>query len=195
MGGDTVSFATRRGLGRGLGALLPPRPERIVEPSLDALTGLPGHDEFVHRVDDALAVARLQGRSLALVVLGMNGFRRINRTYGHVVGDRVLQGLADRLASRRRAEDAVGRLGGDEFAVLCPNVAGGTEVARLVGRLLREVEQPLVVEDITHVVTATAGVAWTPAGGPPGGGRELVRRADLAMQHAKDDVVRWASSE
>lgn len=190
-----VSFATRRGLGRGLGALLPPRPEHIVQPALDQLTRLPAHDDFVRRVDDALSTAGEQRHGVALVVLGMNGFRRINRTYGHDVGDRVLEELAVRLAARRRADDVVGRVGGDEFAVLCPQVAGGAEAARLVGRLLRDVERPVVLRDVTHVVTATAGVVWTATADPPCGGRELVRRADLAMQRAKDDTVRWASFE
>jgi diguanylate cyclase (GGDEF)-like protein len=192
---EMVRAAPRRGLGRGLHALLPPRPERPAPVVHDALTGLPGHDELVRRIEEAVAVGHQEDTALAVVVLGLDRFRRVNRAYGHDVGDVVLRQLGARLAGGRRAGDVVARLGGDEFALLCPMVRSAADATLLVARLQREIERAMVVDGTGHRLTATAGVVWTPAARAPRQGRELVRRADLAMQRAKDDGVPWAVAE
>ncbi|HMK62520.1 MAG TPA: GGDEF domain-containing protein [Acidimicrobiales bacterium] len=183
---------SRRGLGRGLSALLPQLPENIKRPRCDALTGLPGPDLLVQRIDAALGQARADDADGAVIVLGLTGFRHINRLYGHDVGDALLQQVGARLASRRRAYDELARVGGDEFAVLCLKVGARNNAARLVTRLQREVEEPLAVNGLSHRLTATAGVGWMSASGVRGGGRSLIRQADLAMQWAKDEGMPWA---
>ncbi|MHB8437930.1 MAG: GGDEF domain-containing protein [Acidimicrobiales bacterium] len=182
----------RRGLGRGLSALLPTRLEPEVRPALDALTGLPGHDEFVQRIESTLHQARKDDTALAVIALGLNGFRRVNRVYGHHIGDALLKAVASRLASRRRAHDLVARLGGDEFGVFCHKVRDLDNAAHLVRRLQREVEEPFTVDGTVHHLNATAGVAWMHTTTDDGAARELVRHADLAMHHAKDELMPWA---
>jgi diguanylate cyclase (GGDEF)-like protein len=180
--------SARRGLGRGLGAILPAR--GLAYPG-SASAPAPSRPPSLHeRLDDALDEARRDGVPVAVVVFGLDGFRHLNAQFGHEVGDAVLQGLADRLSANRRGGDVAGRLRADEFLVLCPRVTHEAE-GRVLARLEREVEEPLAVSGNEHRLRATFGIVVV---GPKddSSGRALLRRADLAMHRAKDERRRWA---
>jgi len=148
----------------------------------DTLTGLPNRALLRDRLEHGLHLAQRDGVPLALLLLDLDGFKRVNDTRGHDVGDLLLQVVADRLRVTLRAADTVGRLGGDEFAALLPGAttAGATEAARA---LLSALAAPVALGGQTVVVGASVGIALFPAHGADAA--TLLRRADAAMYAAK----------
>ena len=150
----------------------------------DSLTKIGNRRAF----DDALRVevarARRHQRDLALVLVDLDHFKRINDTLGHRAGDDVLAAFADRAGSLLRASDRLFRYGGEEFAVLLPEETSNTglEAAR---RLVRGIaERPLAASGQNVAVTCSAGVDGLRAPDASDGG-ELVARADAALKAAK----------
>lgn len=196
--GQDTTLIGRRGLGRGLSAILParpPGPSSVLRPgherrppaaSRDPLTGLLTRNELIEDLDDVLARAAVDKSRTAVVVLGLDGFRHVNLAYGQHSGDLLLRRVGDHLAGARRSSDLVARIGGDEFAVVCPQVASETAARRVLDRLASEVEGPFLVGGVHHRLVATFGLVLTEPGGGELPGRTLVRRADLTMQRAKD---------
>src|ERR1700723_976302 len=160
----------------------------------DALTGLPNREQLRNRLSSALAAAKQHKRSLAVLYLDLDNFKRVNDTLGHAVGDELLCLVAARLRSALRADDVVdevpgaqsshiARLGGDEFIVILPNVRSADDAGGAARRLLAELQEPMRLALHTLVVTPSIGVAMF-----PGDGAEvdtLLRNADLAMYFAK----------
>jgi diguanylate cyclase (GGDEF)-like protein len=145
----------------------------------DELTGLPNR-----RLLYALAPTLLgeAGGSAVVAVLDLNGFKPINDTFGHDTGDTVLRIVAQRLSSCA-GDNLVARMGGDEFvAVLTGGGGSGPWWRPAVATLSSAVAEPIPVGGRTLRVTASIGVALAHDGAPVG---ELLRRADLAMYHAK----------
>jgi len=146
----------------------------------DALTGLYNHRAFHERLREALQQASARRGSLALVMLDLDDFKRVNDIYGHGVGDQFLSQIADVLQASVRSTDAVCRVGGEEFAVIVPggDLAGAT---RLAERVAGEVAM-LDVQAVGRLTFST-GVALGPehAANP----RELVACAEAAMMTAK----------
>ncbi len=164
-------------LGRELEGALARRAEaRLAALALrDALTGL--HNR---RYLEQLMVTRPADDRVALLFLDLDGFKPINDSYGHDVGDAVLVEVASRLVQHARSGDAVVRLGGDEFVVLCPGVDDAT-AETIARRLVAAVREPLEVAGRTLTVTASCGVVSSEAGA----GSSLVDLADAAMYRAK----------
>src|ERR1700681_3605177 len=114
----------RRGLGKGLGAILPPPAPPTEQRALrDPLTGLPNRAFLDERFEEAMARCRDDGASLAVLVVALDGFSKVNELFGHSVGDDLLKDAAARLSAARRKTDTVARFAGDEFVVVCPDVA------------------------------------------------------------------------
>lgn len=148
----------------------------------DELTGLANRRRFRERAEDELARAQRYGRPLALVVMDLDGFKRINDQMGHQAGDEALQAAAVIGAGRVRQSDLLARVGGDEFALLLPETELGPALA-LAERLRQAVEAEPVA---TSRGPARLGLSLGVAGltGPPGGREsldDLLRRADEAM--------------
>jgi diguanylate cyclase (GGDEF)-like protein len=148
----------------------------------DHLTGLPNRSHLHELVDRELDSG---GGPLAVLFLDVDGFKDVNDTLGHDVGDELLRELAARLTGATRAEDTVGRLGGDEFVVLCRDCdAEGAE--RLARRFAASFERPFLLAGRSVRLSASIGIA-----GVAGDRRrqvrstDLVRDADLAMYAAK----------
>jgi diguanylate cyclase (GGDEF)-like protein len=150
----------------------------------DGLTGLPNRELIRDRLEQA--VARVErGGVVAVLMIDLDGFKRINDRSGHSVGDQVLVGVAGRLRSRIRLGDTVGRLGGDEFVV----VLDGAEVAvaavhadEVAHRIIADLAPPFSVAGIDHRVTASIGVAFADSGSDVAG---VLSAADAAMYRAK----------
>jgi diguanylate cyclase (GGDEF)-like protein len=159
----------------------------------DALTGLPNREQSRNRLNSALAAAKQHQRTLAVLYLDLDNFKRVNDTLGHAVGDELLCLVAARLRSALRADDVVGelparsshiaRLGGDEFIVILPNVHSADAAAGVAARLIAELQEPMRLALHTLVVTPSIGVAMFPADGVEAD--SLLRNADLAMYFAK----------
>jgi diguanylate cyclase (GGDEF)-like protein len=150
----------------------------------DALTDLPNRALLHDRLDQAARAANREGRSLALLVMDLDGFKQINDTLGHPAGDRVLQHVASRVRSTLREADTVARLGGDEFAIVLPftDIDGGVLAAQ---KVLQEIDQPLVIDDRPLSIGASIGIACLPEHGTSA--ETLLQRADVAMYLAKTD--------
>ncbi|MGY1618154.1 putative bifunctional diguanylate cyclase/phosphodiesterase [Geodermatophilus sp. SYSU D00691] len=149
----------------------------------DHLTELPNRAHLHELIDEEL---RRPGRGpVAVLFLDCDGFKEVNDSLGHEVGDELLRQIAARLSGRTRAGDTVGRLGGDEFVVLCRDCDADGAVA-LAERFATAFDEPFALGGRTARLTASIGIAATPAD-DVGSARatDLVRDADLAMYAAK----------
>jgi diguanylate cyclase (GGDEF)-like protein/PAS domain S-box-containing protein len=150
----------------------------------DALTGLPNRLLFIDRLRVALARARRRAGSVCIMFLDLDHFKLINDSLGHASGDRLLQGVAERLRSCVREDDTVSRLGGDEFTILLPDVARGEDAAKIAQKTLDAVAAPLVVDGQDLLVTTSIGIALYPSDGETDDA--LLKNADSAMYRAKE---------
>jgi len=148
----------------------------------DPLTELPNRARLHELIDAEL---RRPGRSAVTVLfLDVDGFKEVNDSLGHEVGDDLLRQLSERLTGRTRADDTVGRLGGDEFVVLCPDCDADGAVA-LAQRFQSSFDRPFDLGGRVARLTASIGVATAAAGDTGMRSTDLVRDADLAMYAAK----------
>jgi diguanylate cyclase (GGDEF)-like protein/PAS domain S-box-containing protein len=159
----------------------------------DSLTGLGNRLLFRERLDHAVAEAARTGAPLGVLFLDLDHFKRINDTFGHTQGDRLLQAVADRLVRSVRDSDlvarlegppAISRLGGDEFTVLLPEVADPGDLAKVARRLIEVLHRPFALGGHEVVITASVGIAAWPSDGSDA--ETLLRNADAAMYHAKE---------
>ncbi len=149
----------------------------------DDLTGLGNRTLFAQRVKDAVRSATRTGELVAVLFVDLDDFKLINDSLGHVVGDQVLVGIADRVRQCLRLSDMAARLGGDEFAVLLTGVYGESEISEVAERVRAAIAQPIVIGPDEFQLTASIGIAM--AGEQYSDGEDLLRSADLAMYRAK----------
>ena len=116
--------------------------------------------------------------------MDLDGFKEINDTMGHLMGDAVLREIGHRLQIELRESDTVARLGGDEFAVMLPGV-GQTGAELAARKLIAAVQEPLSIEGLNLDVHGSVGIAIAPEHGTEA--EVLVQRADVAMYVAKED--------
>jgi two-component system cell cycle response regulator len=149
----------------------------------DALTGLANRRLLTDRISAALANARRNETTMAVIFLDLDGFKQINDTLGHSVGDALLKLVGGRLQAVVREEDTVGRLGGDEFVIALWNVAHFEDVISVTSKLIESVSKPYLIEGHAVTVTTSAGVGIYPAHGSDTD--TLMKRADNALYAAK----------
>jgi diguanylate cyclase (GGDEF)-like protein len=149
----------------------------------DMLTGLPNRLLLADRLHQALLAAQREEGKLALIFFDLDKFKPVNDSYGHAVGDVLLQQVATRLGATLRASDTLARLGGDEFVVLLPRVAGSDDARKVAEDILRELIRPFMTEAFTLHISASLGVAVYPDCGQDAD--TLLRCADGAMYEAK----------
>lgn len=149
----------------------------------DALTGLPNRAAFIERLQERLAGAAAGGRSLALLFIDLDHFKRVNDSLGHLAGDTLLRTVAQRITAALRPEDLVARFGGDEFLVMLGGNLPRDRVAEVAHRLLAGVEAEVHVGGASISVTPSIGIAVFPADGADAD--TLVQHADTAMYAAK----------
>lgn len=148
----------------------------------DALTDLPNRQVFYDRLQQEILICVRGKKPLAILLMDLNQFKDINDTFGHYYGDLLLQQIGPRVRKCLRESDTVARMGGDEFAILLPNtlVEGASLAAR---KLLKTVEAPFLVKDVTLEVGASIGIALYPDHGEESD--VLFQRADTAMYVSK----------
>jgi diguanylate cyclase (GGDEF)-like protein len=149
----------------------------------DPLTALPNQRLLADRLDRALAHASRTGQRFALLYLDLDRLKDINDTFGHSVGDAVLQRVARRLQDTVRTEDTVARVGGDEFVVLLPRAGGSHEIVVVAEKIRVALAEPVECDGRPFEVTVSIGVAVFPTNGICAD--ELLRAADEAMYDAK----------
>ncbi len=151
----------------------------------DNLTGLPNRALLTDRLKQLVASALRHGKTFAVLFLDLDRFKEVNDTLGHLIGDRLLREVAQRLQERVRTEDTVARIGGDEFVVLLPETdeAGALATA---ARILERVHVDVFLSDhVPYRPMASLGLAVYPRDGKTPD--LLLRSADLAMYAAKTD--------
>jgi diguanylate cyclase (GGDEF)-like protein/PAS domain S-box-containing protein len=162
----------------------------------DNLTGLGNRRLFKERLSLSLEKARRDSLIVGVLFLDLDGFKVINDTLGHSVGDRLLKEVADRLVKSIRATDAitrsptqelartVSRLGGDEFTVLMGEIQEPQEAGIVARRILHSLSDPFDLEGHEIVISGSIGIATWPSDGDDV--EALLRNCDTAMYHAKE---------
>ena len=161
----------------------------------DALTELPNRALFSDRLNNELARAKRHGDHFAVIFLDLDNFKPINDSFGHAVGDLLLQQVARRLQDAIRASDTVGRMGGDEFVVLMPELLGTDAALGLAEKIRQAMRQTFLVHGHELFISCSLGVAVFPEDGTDE--ITLTKNADEAMYRAKNsgrDNVRLAAS-
>ena len=151
----------------------------------DALTGLPNRTLLQDRLAKALAGASRRNDKVALLFLDLDGFKIINDSLGHSVGDLLLKQIADRLKRFSREQDTVARLGGDEFLIVLSDVKDIPDAAVAAERLMDAMTGGFVVQGHPLSVSCSLGISIFPEHGVDG--ETLIKHADAAMYSAKDN--------
>jgi diguanylate cyclase (GGDEF)-like protein len=149
----------------------------------DFLTGLPNRILLNDRITQAIAYARRHEIQVAVLFLDLDGFKHINDSLGHAIGDRLLKSISCRLVTCVRGSDTVSRQGGDEFIVLLTEMKEPEGALISATRLLAAVAQPHSIDDHDLHITASIGVSVYPDDG--GDAETLIKNADTAMYQAK----------
>lgn len=147
----------------------------------DPLTGLANRRAFETRMNCLLTSDELE--SFAIVAIDLDGFKAVNDTHGHGVGDLLLRGVADRIRQSTRSTDWAARMGGDEFVFVAEEVRSTEGAAALARRLIEAISEPYVVKDKILTIGASAGVSL--AGDPRPVAADLIKQADEALYDAK----------
>jgi len=148
----------------------------------DALTGLPNRAVLFQKLNEASAETKLHGRRLAVLFIDLNGFKQVNDTRGHAVGDQVLKRAALSLVASTRTTDIVSRYGGDEFLVLLNDISR-SDAAIAAGRVVEALTFPVRIGEDELWLTASVGISIYPDDAEDV--ESLVDRADAAMYRAK----------
>jgi Amt family ammonium transporter len=147
----------------------------------DALTGLPNRVLFTEQVEEALELG--EDAHIAILIVNVDRFKRVNDSLGHVVGDELLVAVACRLLPCVRANDCIARLSGDEFAILIKNIEAVEDTRQIVDRIHLALKSPLQISGGDYFVSASIGIATTFASRRYA--EDLIRDADFALHTAK----------
>jgi len=151
----------------------------------DSLTDLPNRTLFNDRLTLALANAARREQKIAVMMLDLDRFKKVNDTLGHSVGDRLLKSVAERLLHVFRKGDTVARLGGDEFMILLAEVSHEEAAVRAAERTLKAFKKAFDLKDRKIHITASIGIAIHPGDGEDA--ETLTKNADTAMYAAKEE--------
>jgi diguanylate cyclase (GGDEF)-like protein len=150
----------------------------------DALTGLPNRILEGDRLHQGMIQTLRRGDRLAVLYLDLDGFKAVNDTYGHPVGDQLLIGLSLRMKKALREGDTLARLGGDEFVAILVDLQDTSAAIPIIHRLLEAASQPIRLGDLMVQVSASIGVTFYPQE-DEADGDQLIRQSDQAMYTAK----------
>ena len=150
----------------------------------DPLTGLPNRRLLLDRLAQALQHAKRYRRSLAIMFLDLDNFKRVNDTLGHDVGDELLKEVAVRLGTCVRSGDTVSRTGGDEFIIVLSEIARPDDAAQVATKIIDAINVPVRLADATLRVSPSIGIAVYPVDGGDDA-LDLMMKADKSMYVAK----------
>ena len=157
--------------------------QRLTQLALhDALTGLPNRANFERHVAEAMARRRRSGGQLALMVLDMDNFKKVNDSLGHMAGDLLLVEFAKRLQGALRESDLVARLGGDEFTVIAEGLKDTGDAVAIADKVIATMRDPIDIDGRALSASTSIGLALCREADTP---QTLMQRADKALYEAK----------
>lgn len=149
----------------------------------DALTNLPNRSLFQDRLRLALCQARRYNQSLAVMFLDIDGFKEINDSFGHALGDTLLQVFSVRLKSCLREGDTLARISGDEFTILIPQVSSRKDTKKIAQKIIEEFKVPFKIQQVEITIGVSIGIALSPEDSDSD--EKLIQYADWAMYQVK----------
>src|ERR1700737_2620295 len=149
----------------------------------DFLTDLPNRVLLNDRITQAISFAARYSKQLAVMFVDLDGFKKINDSLGHAIGDKLLQSVASRLVACVRRSDTVSRQGGDEFIVLLSQVEHAEDAVFIARKILSSLAAPYLIDQKQLQINASIGVSTYPGDGTDS--ETLIHRADTAMYEAK----------
>ncbi|MHB1053321.1 MAG: diguanylate cyclase domain-containing protein [Thiobacillus sp.] len=159
----------------------------------DPLTGLPNRVLFNDRLEHGLAQAKRHNWTLAVMFMDLNGFKGINDTYGHDIGDSVLRAISQRLKENTRVDDTVCRHGGDEFLYVLMEVRDEGDITLITQNILKVIQEPCDVGGLELILSASIGISIFPKDGTTAD--SLIKKADKAMYVAKNKKSGYAFAQ
>ncbi len=150
----------------------------------DSLTGLPNRILFNDRLEMTLAKGKRNKQKCAVLFIDFDGFKNINDTLGHDVGDLLLGAVSARLKSCLREEDTVARIGGDEFVLILPRISNREDAGVLANKLLETIRPAFMIDDNEIKMTLSIGISLSPEDGDSA--KILLKKADDALYKAKN---------
>jgi len=149
----------------------------------DILTGLANRYTFLNELKILQEESKLLNKSFTILFIDLDGFKLINDTYGHEIGDKLLQIIAQRIKSSVREEDIVSRLGGDEFTVILKNLKNRQVIEKITKEIINEIKKPIYIDNLTVFVGSSIGI-YTYS--PDDSTQDILSKADIAMYEAKN---------
>jgi diguanylate cyclase (GGDEF)-like protein/PAS domain S-box-containing protein len=149
----------------------------------DPLTGLPNRKYFAEKLNESLFWAKSNNILLGLLFIDLDGFKKVNDTLGHEMGDLLLVTVSQRLTNCLRGSDTVARLGGDEFTVILRTIPNIKVASIIAEKILFSLSQPIVLDDNVANISASVGISIYPINSYDA--ESLIRQADAAMYRAK----------
>lgn len=149
----------------------------------DLLTSLPNRELFLDRLKLSISQADRKHKKSAVLFLDMDGFKFINDSLGHVVGDNLLQRVAHRLQETLRDTDTVSRIGGDEFNILIPELKNRDEAGLVAKKILDAFSLPIILDNHEITISFSIGISVFPD--DASSTEELIKNSDMAMYHIK----------
>jgi diguanylate cyclase (GGDEF)-like protein/PAS domain S-box-containing protein len=149
----------------------------------DPLTGLPNRKLFIEQLEESLDWAKNNELMVGLLFIDLDGFKKVNDTFGHEMGDRLLITVAARLSNCLRGSDTVARLGGDEFTVILRAIPKQGVAAKVAEKILLTITDPILLEGNVARVSASIGISIYPLNSSDADA--LIKQADAAMYRAK----------
>ncbi|WGD56780.1 EAL domain-containing protein [Bradyrhizobium sp. CB1650] len=151
----------------------------------DGLTNLANRALHQRWLGEALERANAAGNSVAALCIDLDLFKNVNDSFGHLIGDHLLEHVADRLRSRVAGNNLAARLGGDEFSIILTDDTSPTHVSQFAADLIKTLSAPYEIDGNQVAVGASVGIALSPGDGTSSA--ELMRNADMALYRAKED--------
>jgi diguanylate cyclase (GGDEF)-like protein/PAS domain S-box-containing protein len=156
----------------------------LYQANYDALTGLPNRSLFSDRLDQAIVSAMREQWKLAILFIDLDQFKMVNDTFGHVVGDELLQLVTKRVSDSVRQSDTIARFGGDEFVLLLQDVTDMDAVANIATKIINNITKVYTLYEREIFIGASVGITIFPDDAM--NADSLLRNADMAMYQAKD---------
>lgn len=149
----------------------------------DFLTNLPNRKKFEDELDAQIRQSNITNKHFAIIYSNMDGFKRVNDTLGHLIGDNLLKQISDRMKECISKHDLLARMGGDEFAFLIRDLNEVEQSVTVAKRIIDSLDEPFIVDDYELFVTASLGITIYPNDGADV--KTLLKKADTALHRAK----------